>query len=159
MDSPLKSSLANVVISNSKFLAACLYAILVGCFVFVLYISILYPKIFTPLKDIPTPPGRSILSGATLSSSSIRSLIGKARHWIKTVPNNGLIRVYLTGVRERILVTSPQALSEVLVTKASHFVKPEFVRQRLYFVTGKGLLLAEGDEHKVRFVSFLILAS
>lgn len=149
MDSLLTSPVVQSLTSYSKFVAIRLAPILVAFLLFVLYISILYPRIFTPLKDIPTPPGRPIFSGATLSSPSIRSVIGKARYWIKTVPNNGLIRIYLKGVRERLLVTSPQALSEILVTKASHFAKPAFVRQRLHYVTGNGLLLAEGDEHKV----------
>jgi hypothetical protein len=148
MDS-LLTSISHFLISNSRFLVLVLCtSIVAGFLLAVLYITILYPTIFSPLKDIPTPD-RSFLSGTTLSSPSIRSLIGKSRYWVRTVPNDGLIRIYLKGVRERLLVTSPQALGEILVTKASHFAKPAFVRQRLHYVTGNGLLLAEGDEHKV----------
>lgn len=145
----LLTSVSQSLVLNSRFLAAVGTSIFTGVLLFVFYITILYPTILSPLKHIPTPYGRSIFSGATLSSPSIRSLIAKARYWTKTIPNDGLIRVYLKGVRERLLVTSPQALSEILVTKASHFAKPAFVRQRLHYVTGNGLLLAEGDEHKV----------
>lgn len=50
--------------------------------------------------------------------------------------------------QERIMVTSPQALSEVLVTKNYDFVKPSFMRFGLGRILGIGILLAEGDEHR-----------
>jgi len=49
---------------------------------------------------------------------------------------------------ERVLVTGPKALSEVLVTKNYHFQKPHAMRYSLGRVLGVGLLLAEGEEHK-----------
>ncbi|KAJ5825588.1 hypothetical protein N7474_002726 [Penicillium riverlandense] len=68
--------------------------------------------------------------------------------WNKTIPNDGLIRFYGIGNLERVLLTSPKALSELLVTKVYDFEKPEPVRNNLRRVTGEGILLAEGDEHK-----------
>jgi hypothetical protein len=70
--------------------------------------------------------------------------------WIQTIPNDGLIRFYVIGNLERVLLTSPKALSELLVTKVYDFEKPDPVRNNLRRVTGDGILLAEGDEHKVR---------
>lgn len=49
----------------------------------------------------------------------------------------------------RLLVISPQALSEVLTTKSYDFIKPQQLRNGLGRVLGIGILLAEGDEHKV----------
>lgn len=43
-------------------------------------------------------------------------------------------------------------MSEVLVTKAYDFVKPNIVRQTMGRVIGEGILLAEGDEHKVKSI-------
>lgn len=74
--------------------------------------------------------------------------------WIRNVPNDGLIRYYMVGNLERVLLTSPKALSEVLVHKAYDFCKPELVQLQLRRVTGNGLLLAEGDEHKVRLFHY-----
>lgn len=45
-------------------------------------------------------------------------------------------------------MNSPQALSEILVTKCYSFEKPEFARRFLAFIIGWGLLTVEGDEHK-----------
>lgn len=67
---------------------------------------------------------------------------------INTIPNNGLIRYRALLNQERLLVASPQALSEVLVTKNYDFVKPSFMRWGLGRILGIGILLAEGDEHR-----------
>lgn len=69
--------------------------------------------------------------------------------WIKTVRNEGLLRYYMVGNLERIMLTNPEALSEVLVKKAYDFPKPDAIRESLERVTGRGVLLAEGDGHKV----------
>lgn len=55
----------------------------------------------------------------------------------------------MAGNVERFLVTGRQALSEVLVSKVYDFPKSESLRIKLLRFTGNGLLLAEGDEHKV----------
>ena len=55
--------------------------------------------------------------------------------------------------------TSPEALSEVLTTKSYDFVKPSMLRNGLGRILGTGLILAEGDEHKVgpySVLSFII---
>jgi hypothetical protein len=44
---------------------------------------------------------------------------------------------------------SPKALSEMLVTKAYDFEKPELIRLILQQFAGDGLLIAEGEKHKV----------
>lgn len=49
---------------------------------------------------------------------------------------------------ERLLVTSPKAISEVLVTKNYDFQKPPMMRYSLGRLLGIGVLLAEGEEHK-----------
>jgi hypothetical protein len=77
-----------------------------------------------------------------------------AREWVKSIPNNGLLRYYVIGNIERVLVVSPKALAEVLVTKSYDFKRPDFARIQLSTVTGHGLLTAEGDEHKVRSKPF-----
>jgi hypothetical protein len=50
---------------------------------------------------------------------------------------------------ERILITSPRALGEVLTTKSYNFVKPKPMRDGIGRILGVGVLLAEGDEHRV----------
>ena len=69
---------------------------------------------------------------------------------INSIPNNGLIRYLGPFNQERLLLTSPKALAEVLVTKNYEFVKPKAIRFSIGRILGIGILLAEGDEHKVQ---------
>lgn len=71
------------------------------------------------------------------------------------MPNDGFIRIRIICNREMILVTSPQALSEILVTKGYEFEKPQYLRDTLGPVIGHGLVLAEGDAHKVQRRKFM----
>ena len=50
---------------------------------------------------------------------------------------------------ERLLICSPKALGEVLVKKNYEFVKPSRFRRVFSGLLGEGILLAEGEEHKV----------
>lgn len=75
------------------------------------------------------------------------------QEWAAKLPNDGLIRYYIVGNLERVVLTSPKALSELLVTKVYDFEKPKTVRQSLRRIVGDGILLAEGDEHKVSVTS------
>ena len=57
--------------------------------------------------------------------------------------------------------TSPKALAEVLVQKNYEFIKPQRLRDGLGRLLGVGILLAEGDEHKVgaKLLSWVGLAT
>lgn len=71
------------------------------------------------------------------------------QRWINEVPNDGLIRYLNVFNEERLLITSPKALAEVLTTRNYDFVKPAMVRDGLGRLLGIGVLLAEGEEHRV----------
>lgn len=73
--------------------------------------------------------------------------------WINTVPNDGLIRYKVLFNTERILLTNAKGLGEVLVTKNYEFIKPAQLRHGLGRILGVGVLLAEGEEHKVRLIT------
>lgn len=85
--------------------------------------------------------------------TSSRGLIAMLSHSTKTTPNNGLLRFYTQDKSEKILVIGVRALNEILVLNVSTFVKPEFVRQRLRSLAGNGLLLSEGEIHKVHILA------
>ena len=72
--------------------------------------------------------------------------------WINEIQNDGLIRYRVKRNRERIFVTSAKGLSEVLVQKNYDFAKPYSLRLGLGRILGVGLIIAEGDEHRVRTI-------
>lgn len=122
-------------------------AIVTVCILRMIHLMILYPTFLTPLRALPTPLNRSWARGNYTNPTA--SPISQLQHWRAKFPNAGLIRYYLPGNQERVLVTSVEALNDILVTKASHFTKPMAVRKRLSYITGNGLLLSEGGVHKV----------
>ena len=69
--------------------------------------------------------------------------------WINEVPNEGIIRYTNLFNVERLLITSPKGLGEVMVQKNYEFIKPAQLREGLGRILGVGILLAEGEEHKV----------
>lgn len=108
---------------------------------------VLYPKLFGPFRNLPQPKGGSFFNGQF--KRIVEGPTGEPhRDWINSIPNDGLI--YYTSLlnQGRLLITSPQGLSEVLTTKSYDFIKPQQLRNGLGRVLGIGILLAEGDEHK-----------
>ncbi|KAL2154157.1 hypothetical protein VTH82DRAFT_2833 [Thermothelomyces myriococcoides] len=114
-----------------------------------LWSVILYPKLFSPLRGLPEPSGNSWLMGQFFKIVALPSGLPMIE-WINSIPNDGLIRYLGPFNQERLLITSPKALAEVLVTKNYDFVKPEMFRYTIGSILGIGLLLAEGDEHKLQ---------
>lgn len=122
-----------------------LLVIIVGRFV---WNGSIYPTYFSPLKDIPMVPGGEFVLGHTRNIMRDSSGVPQ-RKWISEVPNDGLLR-YMNWMRERVLVTNPQVLKELLMTKSYEFVKPLQVRHGLARLLGRGILFAEGDDHKIQ---------
>ena len=71
------------------------------------------------------------------------------QEWVNQVPNSGLIRYRMRFNKEVIFVTNPKGLSEVLVQKSYEFAKPAKLRLGLGRILGVGLIVAEGNQHKV----------
>ena len=72
------------------------------------------------------------------------------QRWANEVPNEGLI-YYRSFLNEgRLIPTSPKALAEVLVQNSYEFVKPFQFRAGVGRLLGIGVLLAEGEEHRIQ---------
>jgi cytochrome P450 len=52
------------------------------------------------------------------------------------------------GYQDRLLLTNPKSISEVLVQRSYDFEKPGKLRNFLRLVLGDGLIIVEGDEHR-----------
>ncbi|KAL4804484.1 cytochrome P450 [Aspergillus unguis] len=140
-------SVAGYAFLNSSVSTFCIFSIALTA-LRILYASFLYPEYLTPIKHIPAPTHRSWITGNT-DTYVIQTPFEDMLEWVKTVPNDGLLRYYVIGNMERVLLTTPKALSELLVQGAYEFPKPVVVRRALERVTGQhGILLVEGLEHK-----------
>jgi cytochrome P450 len=122
-------------------------ALFLACFfVIQTWRIVVYPRFFSPLRHLPHPPNGHWLWDQTARILNEPSGI-PMRDWIDTVPNNGLI-TYSTWFEQRVLVTNPKALAEVLVSKNYDFTKPKQFSKNLGRFLGLGILFAEGDEHR-----------
>ncbi|KAL9098999.1 MAG: hypothetical protein Q9163_005435 [Psora crenata] len=114
-----------------------------------LYRVILYPYLFSPLRHLPSPPGGSFWNGHFKRISNEPSGVPQ-QDWINNVPNNGLIYYKTFLNEERLLLTSPQALAEVLTLQSYDFIKTPQLSSGLGRILGRGLVLVEGEEHKAQ---------
>ncbi|KAK3906848.1 cytochrome P450 [Staphylotrichum tortipilum] len=117
--------------------------------VWLVWVVVLYPKLFSPLRGLPEPTGNSFLMGQFKKITRLPTG-APMLEWINSIPNNGLIRYLGPFNQERLLITAPKTLAEVLVTKNYDFIKPDQFRFSIGRVLGIGVLLAEGDEHKMQ---------
>lgn len=116
-------------------------------FAWAVYYNVLYPRFFSPLRHLPNVGNNHFFMGQW---NRIREEPSGHPHreWARTVPNDGIIRYLGLLNAERLLLTSPKALSEVLTTRSYDFKKPSQVVNGIGRLLGIGILLAEGDEHR-----------
>ncbi|KAF7536605.1 hypothetical protein G7Z17_g13020 [Cylindrodendrum hubeiense] len=121
----------------------------VGLMLWVIWALWVFPIFASPLRHLPEPTNNHWLFGQGKRIFAEPSGI-PMREWVNEIPNDGLIRYRGLLNQERLLITSPKALAEVLVTNNYAFAKPSQVRWSLGRILGVGVLLAEGEEHKVQ---------
>ncbi|KAL8913726.1 MAG: hypothetical protein Q9172_007223 [Xanthocarpia lactea] len=110
---------------------------------------ILYPKYFSPLRHLPEPSGNALFIGQ-FTAIRTEPTGQPQQRWANEVPHDGIIRYLNVFNEERLLILDPKALADVLAIKNYDFVKPAQIRNGLGRLLGIGVLLAEGDEHKVQ---------
>lgn len=121
--------------------AAC--AVLAGG-LFFFYIHYLYVRhLFSPFRKLPSPA-----QGPLWLRLIYELRLPEIKHWIDTVPNDGLIRYHGLFNRERVFVTSPEATKEFLTASAYKFIKPHLQYTLANLIAGRGLLIMEGEEYK-----------
>jgi cytochrome P450 len=103
---------------------------------------LLYPYI-SPFRNLPTAPQKPVYKRFFQEFKGWDTI-----PWVNAVPNNGLVRAFGLLNQEVLLVTSPEAVRDVLVTNANAWVKPPAGRALLRLLLGDGLLTAEGESHK-----------
>lgn len=114
-----------------------------------LWDSFVYPFFLSPLRHLPQPKQTSLIFGQFLRI--IKEPTGiPHREWMEEIENDGLI--YYRGLFnvERVMVTTPKALSEAVTLKSYDLIKPPSLIKGLARILGWGVLLAEGQEHKVQ---------
>ncbi|KAI9715718.1 MAG: hypothetical protein M1828_000733 [Chrysothrix sp. TS-e1954] len=118
-------------------------------FASILFNMLIYDPFFNPLRNLPRPPGGLPFFGHFLDI--LRNPPGHVQaKWMEQVPNKGLIQYRQMFNAQRIQMTSPQAVKEVLVEQSYNFIRPKRVASGLSRIVGNGVLITEGDVHKAQ---------
>ena len=117
--------------------------------VFILYKLVLYPFVLSPLRHLPQARGFLPLVGHALI---LFQRPGGEPHlrMMKETNNDGIILTRGFCHSDRLIVTSPTALADVLVHKSYDMEKPPWSRAFLRKFLGDGLLMTEGDEYETQ---------
>ncbi|RCI13656.1 hypothetical protein L249_5579 [Ophiocordyceps polyrhachis-furcata BCC 54312] len=108
-----------------------------------------YPHFASPLRHLPQPRQGHWLYGHRngLHPGDIGL---DAKKWVQNIRHNDFIRYLDVFNRETLLVTSPRAISEILVSQNYSFPKSTISRTILGRYTGYGIGVADGDDHKAQ---------
>lgn len=105
----------------------------------------IHPYFLSPLRHLPEGRGFLPVVGHELGLAK-RPLGSLHLKLMKEVGNDGLILFRGYFHKNKLIVTTPAALADVLVHKSYDVEKPPWTRAFLRKFLGDGLLTAEGDE-------------
>ncbi|GAA5992389.1 hypothetical protein JCM10908_000458 [Rhodotorula pacifica] len=112
---------------------------------YILLFTLLNPSLFSNLREVPGPTRQSFLWGSL--PEILEEEPGKPG--VRWMDEYGSVIRY-TGFfgEDRLLLCDPTALNHVLVSRSYDYPKPDEVRGDLAMILGKGILFAEGDDHR-----------
>ncbi|KAL4925988.1 cytochrome P450 [Aspergillus undulatus] len=111
------------------------------------YLTIIYPYFYSPFRHLPRPKGEIPLLGQ--STTPYTKPLGSAYLiWLKSIPNTGLITYRSIFNQDRLLLTSPKAIADVLVHNTYAYTKHPAERSVIGRFLGDGLTISEGEVHR-----------
>ncbi|CEJ61736.1 Putative Cytochrome P450 monooxygenase [Penicillium brasilianum] len=108
------------------------------------YSLVVWPFFLNPLRHLPHVSGLRSHSKIIFDSPRGRMPL----HWMKTIPNDGLIHLRDMIGQSYLIATNHQALLDIMSTNTYDFEKPWRARNFLARILGFGLILSEGAAHK-----------
>lgn len=107
-----------------------------------------YPRFISPLRHLPGPKDHHFLLGQGLNQYRSGDPNEPYLSWMRKWPDANLIRFTSFGNADAVLVTGLEAWRDILTVKPYSFVKPGIFQRLIGPIVGKGLVFAEGEEHK-----------
>ncbi|KAF2017471.1 cytochrome P450 [Aaosphaeria arxii CBS 175.79] len=148
LEALLSFRLAPDILPVKTFTRALLTFSLVNYSIYFIYRVFIYPFFLSPLRHLPSPPN----GGLPIFGHGFAMLKwppgSPHLRMIKETENDGIVLVRSFFNAERLILSKPAAIAEVLVAKSYEFEKPPWIRAFLRKFLGDGLLVTEGDEHK-----------
>lgn len=127
------------------------HLVIAAAVVLLLVLRSVAKRVLSTLKNLPVAP-----QGPARKRLLIEPSPEKLRQWALDIPNNGLIRYRGRLNVEKLLVTDTQLVEELLVKRCYAFQKPPVINRVSRSLLGDGLVVVEGDIHKVNFDQRLV---
>lgn len=117
------------------------------------YRKIAVPLWLSSLTKLPQPKGASFWNGffTTIFTNGTAEV---ERVWMREIPNDGFIYYRSLLNQQRVILTRPEGLKEVM-TRTYEFVKPPPILGLAEKLLGLGLVLSERDQHRNQRRAFL----
>ncbi|PKC13450.1 cytochrome P450 [Rhizophagus irregularis] len=119
--------------------------LVLGIIGWITYKIYIWPNYISPLRKIPGPPSENPFFGNIKTFMKEESGEPQLR-WIKKYGN--IIKVHGIFNEPIVFVADPKIIQDISVTRAYDFIKPPGLLADSIAVAGRGLIYAEGDDHK-----------
>ncbi|GET00438.1 cytochrome P450 [Rhizophagus clarus] len=117
--------------------------LVLGVIGWVIYKIFIWPFYLSPLRKIPGPPSDNILLG------NFKSFLTDEEPHVKWVQQYGSItKFYGIFNRPVIVVSDTKIIQDMTLNHVYDFIKPPRMWAEAVLIIGRGIVLAEGEEHK-----------
>lgn len=116
--------------------------VVLGLSLLIIY-KILIKPLLSPLRHLPAPG-----QGPAHKRLLVEPNGDQLTEWAQKIPNEGFIRYHGIFNTQKVLVTDPNAVHDILTTRPYSFVKPPPISRVIRSVLGDGIIVTEGDAHK-----------
>ena len=99
----------------------------------------------SPLRSLPTPT-----QGPARKRLFVEPDADQLAKWALEIPNEGFIRYHGILNAQKVLVTDPTAVHDILTVRPYSFIKPPAISKIIRSLLGNGLIVVEGDAHKTQ---------
>ncbi|KAI0839975.1 cytochrome P450 [Hypoxylon sp. FL0890] len=112
------------------------------------YRVFLYPKYFSPFRQLPGPTDNHFFFGQFLNLLKAETPASLYIKWIREHPDAPLIRYLSFANTEIIVPNSVELYKEILQTQCYSFQKASSWRRMMKEISGEGIVVMESDKHR-----------
>jgi cytochrome P450 len=99
----------------------------------------------SPLRYLPNPSQRPAHKRLFVEPDA-----DQLAKWAHDIPNEGFIKYHGILNVQKVLVTDPNAVHDILTARPYSFIKPPAISKIIRSLLGNGLVVVEGDAHKTQ---------
>jgi cytochrome P450 len=115
---------------------------LVAALLLLVYRLVIKP-LLSPFRQFPAPS-----QGPAYKRLLVEPDVDQLAQWCFEIPNEGFIKYHGILNSQKVLVTDPHAVHDILSTHPYSFIKPPPISKIIRSILGEGIIVVEGNAHK-----------